>query len=139
MQDRPKWCAPTQSVTRLFQDASSFDDRISSLDDIVQIEAGLDDATLELRARLLANAASDGVDATCEPRTTLRTPLLQQALRVSYLDVERSARVIRTLARFRHDQGWPLTLAAAQSELALRTRVHTIPACARARAGPPLD
>jgi hypothetical protein len=112
------------AVTRLFQDANSFDDRITSLDDILRMEAGLDAATSQLRALLQADAGADGLVAHefAQPAT----PLLHQALRVSYLDVERSAKIIRNLVRFRLDQGWPLTLCAAQSEPALRTRLHTI-------------
>jgi hypothetical protein len=122
----------SEELTRLYQDAHSFDDRITALEDITRMEAGLAAATAQLRARLQADAAADGAAADGCSRSW-PTPLLQQALRVSYLDVERSAKIIRALVCFRRDQGWPLTLCAAQSERAVRARRGSTRRCARSR------
>lgn len=104
------------SAARLFQDASDFDDRITSLSDIARMEDRLSAATAELRALLDADELTVGV-----PKA-----LLEQALRVSYLDQERAALILRNLVRFRREQGWPLRIEARSCEVALRTRVHYI-------------
>lgn len=104
-------------AARLFSDASGFDDRIASVDDIARMEARLPAATADLRQML---CATDG--RPCE----LPTTLLEQALRVSYLDGQRAALILTNLVAFRAEQGWPLRLGAASCELPLRSRAHYI-------------
>ncbi|KAJ1623783.1 CRAL-TRIO domain-containing protein [Pavlovales sp. CCMP2436] len=104
------------AMAHLFKDASSFDDRIHSLADIARMEDALPAATQALRALLEADA--EKVDW---PQS-----LLQQSLRVSYLDVERSALILRNLARFRAEQKWALRMDSHSCDTALRTRVHVV-------------
>lgn len=92
------------AVTRLFQDADSFDDRISSLDDITRTEAGLPAATATLRARLCDLARSDSPavagkfgrgraerqrPALIEAEACERAQHLGQALDVEVVDLQR--------------------------------------------------
>ncbi|KAG8460293.1 hypothetical protein KFE25_011784 [Diacronema lutheri] len=109
------------AAARLFHDASDFDDRIASVDDIVRMEALLPAATAELRSALEGSGGAPPSEAA-----ELPSAMLEQALRVSYLEVARAALILRNFARFRREQGWPFRLDAHSCDVALRSRVHAI-------------